>query len=1138
MFTSDNLRTLFQHRFNQASWLNCLQRLFCADELRATPDPVYFQQDEGFYWGAINTTDHFRIGLFYYQIHHGSVVRRRVGLRNLVSTFTNPRWGEFDAALVVFDSGDHWRLSFVCDIKGEATAAKRYTYVFGSSELLYKTPIARFLYLQEKGISFEHIKAAFSVEALSDEFFNRYREQYADFVAYVTGKRYVKSGNKWEEHTVRCANPVLMTAFGYDEKRVRDYVKKMMGRLTFLHFLQRKGWLCGDLNYMQHLFERSCDQSNYLEAVLEPLFFGILNTKPAEREALFREKHWDLKLLAEWKEIPYLNGGLFECDEEDSAECRFPATYFRNLFQFFSEYNFTIDENDPSDAEIGVDPEMLGKIFENLLEDNKDKGAFYTPKEIVRYMCRESLIAYLVTQSLERGNSNPREKVESAIRDLLNTPEEIVPRMNERQKREFGESLCRIKICDPAIGSGAFPMGLLNELVRLRASIDAWAKDEKGNLLPDDYAALKSEIICNNIYGVDIEHGAIDIARLRFWLSIVVDEKVPHTLPNLDYKFMQGNSLITTFHGEYINLNTKEQKHVNVLEMQSEKKRLHQLKQQYYTATGEQKHKLNIAIKDSILRLIALQLDFEYRQWYNQHITTGYLPGMGISKQLSFADIKQELPAEKQRLCDIGSSLRKQLHNETKPLSERAKIDIHFFDWRMMFTEVFEGANPGFDIVIGNPPYIKEYANRKAFDGFRENSPYYIGKMDIWYGFTCHGIDLLSSNGILCFIAQNNWITSAGAKLMRNKVVNDCKICQILDFNTYMVFESADIQTMIMLFEKNSTTDFYSVDYRMLQEGATQQDMFALMNKQQRQTIYRSPIFNRSKYLNKLLTFSHYEDIFDKISNGKVYLQDKEIAQGIVFPQDFLNKKSAETMGHGYLAGDCVFGLTTKKIEELRLSLDELSLIKPYYTSEQISRYYVNKVNTKWMIYTDSSFADESRMYPYPHLKQHLDIFQPIITSSFKPYGLHRARNEYFFIGEKIISQRKCVRKPVFAYCDFDSYVTQTYFVIKTSRWNMKFLTGILNSILVTFWLKNKGKMQGSNYQVDKEPLRGIPIPKTTVEQQQPIINLVGDIIATKQLAPNTDTTDLEHEIDQLVYQLYGLTEKEIAIIEESCKQK
>ena len=456
---------------------------------------------------------------------------------------------------------------------------------------------------------------------------------------------------------------------------------------------------------------------------------------------------------------------------------------------------------------------MLGKIFENLLEDNKDKGAFYTPKEIVRYMCRESLIAYLVTQSLERGNSNPREKVESAIRDLLNTPEEIVPRMNERQKREFGESLCRIKICDPAIGSGAFPMGLLNELVRLRASIDAWAKDEKGNLLPDDYAALKSEIICNNIYGVDIEHGAIDIARLRFWLSIVVDEKLPHTLPNLDYKFMQGNSLITTFHGEYINLNTKEQKHVNVLEMQSEKKRLHQLKQQYYTATGEQKHKLNIAIKDSILRLIALQLDFEYRQWYNQHITTGYLPGMGIPKQLSFADIKQELPAEKQRLCDIGSSLRKQLHDETNPLSERAKIDIHFFDWRMMFTEVFEGANSGFDIVIGNPPYISaptQIAN-PILTQQRENiitSKKYESlyqKWDLYIPFIELGLQLASKKGIVTMIVPYPLTNQTYGKKLRELIVSRHELFELCDLNGTKIFDNATVSNCIPFIRKSSS---------------------------------------------------------------------------------------------------------------------------------------------------------------------------------------------------------------------------------------------------------------------------------------------------------------------------------------------
>ena len=216
-----------------------------------------------------------------------------------------------------------------------------------------------------------------------------------------------------------------MQAFDHNEKKIRDYVKKMMGRITFLHFLQRKGWMCSDLNYMQNMFENSSYKNDYLDSVLEPLFFGILNTKPAEREALFTDYGWDKSLLAEWKDIPYLNGGLFERDAEDEPESRFPSDYFKRLFQFFSEYNFTIDENDPNDAEVGVDPEMLGKIFENLLEDNKDKGAFYTPKEIVRYMCQESLIAYL-----ETNTSVAKDK----IRQFVLSPEDGVADIPENKK--------------------------------------------------------------------------------------------------------------------------------------------------------------------------------------------------------------------------------------------------------------------------------------------------------------------------------------------------------------------------------------------------------------------------------------------------------------------------------------------------------------------------------------------------------------------------------------------------------------------------------------------------------------------------------------------------------------------------------
>ena len=162
------------------------------------------------------------------------------------------------------------------------------------------------------------------------------------------------------------------------------------------------------------------------------------------------------------------------------------------------------------------------------------------------------------------------------------------------------------------------------------------------------------------------------------------------------------------------------------------------------------------------------------------------------------------------------------------------------------------------------------------------------------------------------------------------------------------------------------------------------------------------------------------------------------------------------------------------------------------------------------MIYTDSSFKNSEKMKPYPVLKAHLDKYKKIFTSDNRPYGLHRAREEHFFKGEKIISQRKCVEMPLFSYCDFDTYVTQTYFIIQTSRWNMKFLTGLLNSKLVAFWLRHKGKMQGENYQVDKEPLLGIPLPSATPEQQQPIIALVDKILAAKKANPQADTSTEE----------------------------
>ena len=259
----------------------------------------------------------------------------------------------------------------------------------GDEQGQYKTPLDRLEHICAKRGRFvlNDLREAFSVDALSDEFFDEYHVHYDHIVAELT--RQGKSGTVYH-----------------------DYVKKLMGRIVFLHFLQKKGWLCGDTNFMLNTFDKSKRQDDYLESVLEPLFFGILNTEPAKREQVFVRNGWQQGLVEKWADIPYLNGGLFERDDVDNLRIVLPRYLFSDLFSFLASYNFIVDENDPDDAEIGVDPEMLGKIFESLLEDNKAKGAFYTPKEIVRYMCKESLIAHLASKLPNVADSVVRAFVE------------------------------------------------------------------------------------------------------------------------------------------------------------------------------------------------------------------------------------------------------------------------------------------------------------------------------------------------------------------------------------------------------------------------------------------------------------------------------------------------------------------------------------------------------------------------------------------------------------------------------------------------------------------------------------------------------------------------------------------------------
>ena len=759
-YSKDNLRQIFQQPFSMSEWQQMLQHYFHAKDLRKEPEPIKgtTEYEKGYYLGALDTSDSYRIGLFYFQIQRGNVARKRVGLRNLVKSFINPNWGEFDAALVVFDSGSVWRLSFVCDIKGENTAAKRFTYVFGESDNYYNTPVGRFDALQRNGISFENIKDAFSVERLNKDFFNGYKERYVKFLNHINE----------------------------DTKENRDYVKKLLGRLVFLQFLQKKGWMGvpanqqgwigGDKFYLNHLIENYEGNDRLLSDVLEPLFFNTLNERRINDLADSR--------LGENIKIPYLNGGLFDKDNLDKKDIDFPYDYFKELMDFFAMYNFTIDENDPEDAEIGIDPEMLGHIFENLLEDNKDKGAFYTPKEIVQYMSQESVAQYL--------KSHAPEELHTAIDSLIKQRVVEPILQNKENARLVNKSLSVVKVCDPAIGSGAFPMGVLNVLFDCRHLLYGFiGKNEDFS-----YAKVKRDIIQNNIYGVDIEKGAVDIARLRFWLALVVDENEPQPLPNLDYKIMCGDSLLHRF--------ALDAPFQNVLKDYNQKNGTHYTLDDYrqwvydYTDISDhtQKDDFRKRIED-IKRAVKTELNDKEKGKIAK--VRGAIDNLqmedmfgGKKNEKKIKVLQKELKALEQQRAEIESN----------------KIYDQAFEWRFEFPALLDenGGFMGFDIVIGNPPYNELRDLDMSVQEALKTTQYYEhakgGRLNMFQFFYPLAIDVIKEGGIISLITQNSILAESSTFGNRKLFLDRTDILSIDSFperdNTKTrVFESVKMSVCI-----------------------------------------------------------------------------------------------------------------------------------------------------------------------------------------------------------------------------------------------------------------------------------------------------------------------------------------------------
>ena len=710
--------------------------------------------------------------------------RARTALRNFVIKHLSKF--EKDYALVAFyskeDEGADWRFSFIkleyrsemdeekgkVKTKKEFTPAKRYSFLVGKYEKAHtaKNQLLPLLQNIANNPTIEELEAAFSIEKVTDEFFNQYKDLYV----------------KLYEHF---ENEAELNNAGIDNAR---FTKKLLGQIVFLYFLQKKGWLgvaqnarwgTGKKRFVQELFDQAQKEKvNFFKDKLQYLFYEALAKERDNVNSYYQR--FDCR-------IPFLNGGLFEADYNwQEAHITIPENLFRNeeknkagdigtgILDVFDRYNFTIKEDEPLDKEVAVDPEMLGKVFENMLEitERKSKGAFYTPREIVHYMCQESLIHYLDNALEEKVK---KEDIETFIRQghfALENDERVaakgatktyqyqLPESIRKNADIIDKQLSDIKICDPAIGSGAFPVGLLHELVNavlvlkphlsydyLTKKLTGFGFEHRESISESRYIyRLKRHIIQESIYGVDIDSSAIDIARLRLWLSLVVDEDdldPIETLPNLDYKIVCGNSLIGMPETAMRNLQVEED--------------LEKLKEQFYNLTDEKEKK----------------------------------------------------------------ALRQQINTKIRELLDSAeqfagyKID---FDFKLFFSEVWREKG-GFDVVIGNPPYNEmrdlntseqENLKRSQFFDFAKG-----GRVNLFQFFYPLGIFLSRMNGLISFITQNSILAEDSALNNRKLIFSDCQILKIDSFPerdnvAKRVFKSAKMSVGILFLRKSKINSNYN----------------------------------------------------------------------------------------------------------------------------------------------------------------------------------------------------------------------------------------------------------------------------------------------------------------------------------------
>lgn len=1002
----------------------------------------------------------------------------------------------FSNALVASysDSSKKWRYSLLTSNLEIADGGKvirkfsnprRYSYLLGE-DTKTSTPY-KFLIKQGPVSDFEDLQKRFSVEVVNNEFYKSIAKLYDELVGTTEEK-------------------ALLKYPGSDEER-HQFAVRLIGRIVFCWFLREKQSEAGVPLVSRDVLSLEASNTNsYYHSILTPLFFEVLNKHTEKRPKRFRD--------GVFGNIPYLNGGLFSPQYDDHYKfdsmigesvpglVNVPDEWIREFFDLLETYNFTVDENTSVDIDLSIDPEMLGRIFENLLARinpetgetvRKSTGSFYTPREIVEYMVDESLIQYLITKT-KIDEKKLRALISYDLNDDLDNP------LDNSEKQTVVNALGEVKILDPACGSGAFPIGILQKVVFALQQVDPqakfWFKNQIDNTPPELRHLLEREfehknfdyirklgVIRESIFGVDIQPVATEIARLRCFLTLIVDERVDDNednrgvepLPNLDFKFVIANTLIKL----NIPKDTTENQ-ANLFEDQTGIDELKRLRDEYFNSHNSERDTLKL----------------QFSQVQNR-----MLQNMIANHSHGFADLTQKL-----------SSWDPFSHSSTG-----------WFDPEWMF-----GIDQGFDIVIGNPPYVQLQKNGGEYANLYKEQHYetFIRTGDLYSLFYERGMSLTKPKfGILCLITSNKWMRASYGEKTRNFFASKNPL-QLIDFGGFKVFESATVDTNILIIQ-NST------------------------NSNQLQAVYISNDFKSDQLVgqyyhnNKVNLPNVSSHIWFVGSNSELALKQKVEQIGTPL------KNWGVKIYRGILTGCNEAFIVDSIVRNNLINNDSRcsEIIKPLLRGKDIKRYNF-EFKGFYVLATgyDINIRDE---YPviYNYIKS---IGEQIENGMLKVKGKGvfkrddqgkdwwnlRACDYYGDFEKKKIIYSEIVREPQFYFDSSGSYYAEATGFIMTGE-NITLLTGLLNSKALTFFFRKwyaGGGLGGSGIRYKKKFLEEIPIPMITPSNKkncEDICELVKRIQSTQS---SDEYSFISREIDNHVYELYKLTPDEIKMVEDSIK--